>query len=61
MAESDHRLRSKSDFQRFCAELRTSSPNLDDLVEGLRDLAASSLRPTERGRFAHAKIGRAHV
>ena len=54
MAESDHRLRSKSDFQRFCAELRTSSPNLDDLVEGLRDLAASSLRPTERGRFAHA-------
>lgn len=54
MAQGDHRLRSKSDFQRFCAELRTSSPTLDDLVEGLRDLAASSLRPTERGRFAHA-------
>lgn len=54
MAESEHRLRSTSDFQRFCAELRTSSPSLDDLVEGLRDLAASNLRPTERGRFANA-------
>jgi Phosphotransferase enzyme family len=54
MSEGEHRLRSRSDFQRFCAELRTSSPTLDDLVVGLRELAASSLRPLERGRFAHS-------
>lgn len=52
--KGEHRLRSRSEFQRFCAELRTSSPRLDDLVEGLRDLAGSDLRPTERGRFAHS-------
>lgn len=47
-----YRLSSRSDFQRFCAGLRTSSPSLDDLVEGLRALAASPLRPLEKGRFA---------
>jgi hypothetical protein len=54
MSEGEHRLRSRSDFQRFCAGLRTSSPSLDDLVEGLRELAASTLRPLEKGRFAHS-------
>jgi hypothetical protein len=52
-SKEEHRLRSRSDFQRFCAELRTNSPGLDHLVEGLRELALSDLRPTERGRFAH--------
>jgi hypothetical protein len=52
-SKGEQPLRSKSDFQRFCAELRTNSPNLVDLVEGLRALAVSELRPTERGRFAH--------
>lgn len=47
-----YRLGSRSDFQRFCAGLRTSSPSLDDLVEGLRALEASGLRPLEKGRFA---------
>lgn len=46
-------LRSKSDFQRFCAELRTGSHTLEDVVEGLRALVVVDLRPTERGRFAH--------
>lgn len=51
-SKSEHRLRSKTDFQGFCAELRTSSPKLDELVEGLRNLAASDLRAFEKGRFA---------
>ncbi len=52
--KGEHRLRSRSDFQRFCAELRTNSPTLDDLVEALRDLTASELRALEKGRFAHS-------
>jgi hypothetical protein len=51
-SQGEQRLRSKSDFQRFCAELRSSKPGLDELVEALRALAASELRPTDRGRFA---------
>lgn len=51
-SKGEQRLSSKSDFQRFCAELRTGSSRLGDLVEGLRALAVSELRPTERGRFA---------
>jgi len=47
-------LKSKSDFQRFCAELRTISPKLDDVVEALQALSVSELRPTERGRFAQS-------
>jgi hypothetical protein len=50
----EHRLSSRSDFQRFCASLRTSSLSLDDLVEGLGALASSSLRPLDKGRFAHS-------
>lgn len=53
-SKEGHRLRSRSDFQRFCAELRTNLPKLDELVEGLRDLAASELRAIEKGRFAHS-------
>ena len=53
MAEH-HRPSTRSDFQRFCAGLRTSLPSLDDLVEGLRALEASALRPLEKGRFAHS-------
>ncbi|XXY51970.1 phosphotransferase [Sorangium sp. So ce269] len=53
-SKGEHRLRSRSDFQQFCAELRTSSPKLDDLVEGLRNLAASELRAIEKSRFANS-------
>jgi len=49
---NEHGLRSRGDFQRFCAGLRTSSHSLDDVVEGLRALAGSQLRPLEKGRFA---------
>jgi hypothetical protein len=55
MAEQ-HALGSRSDFQRFCAGLRTSSPSLDELVEVLRALEASRLRPLEKGRFAHSIV-----
>lgn len=51
-SSGEQRLRSKSDFQRFCADLRKSSPSLDELVEALRALATSELRPAERVRFA---------
>jgi hypothetical protein len=54
--KGEHRLRSRSEFQRFCAELRTNSPSLDDLVDGLRGLAASELRALEKGRFAHSIV-----
>ena len=52
--KGEHRLSSRSDFQQFCAELRTSPLRLDNLVEGLRELAASELRVLEKGRFAHS-------
>lgn len=51
---SEHVLRTKDDFQRFCAWLETGSPDLDELVEGLRALAASSLRGPDKGRFARS-------
>jgi hypothetical protein len=51
-SKGEQPLRSRDDFQRFCADLRTSAPGLDELVEVLRALATSGLRPTERGRFA---------
>lgn len=52
-SSGEQRLRSRSDFQGFCADLRTSSPGLADLAEGLRALAVSELRPAERSRFAN--------
>ena len=52
-SNGEQRLRSRSDFQRFCADLRTSSPGLEALAKGLRALAVSELRPAERSRFAH--------
>ncbi len=48
----NHRLESKSDFQGFCTGLRASSPSLDDLVEVLRALERSTLRPADKGRLA---------
>lgn len=54
MPDSEHRLRTRDDFQRFCAELRRGAHELDDLVEGLRDLASSELRAIDKGRFAQS-------
>lgn len=50
----EHVLRTQDDFERFCVELQTGSPDLDDLVEGLRALADSTLRSRDKGRLARS-------
>ncbi|MCA9709573.1 MAG: phosphotransferase [Myxococcales bacterium] len=47
-------LHTREDFQRFCADLRRGAPDLDELVEGLRALAASTLGSRDKGRFARS-------
>ena len=54
MPVGEHVLRSRGEFQRFCARLHEGSPDLDELVEGLRALAASDLRSRDKGRFARS-------
>ncbi len=54
MPDNRYGLETRLDFQRFCAELRAEPHGLDDLVEGLRALAASSLRPRDKTRFARS-------
>ena len=52
MSSRDYGLRSRADFQRFCAELRVYSSDLDGMVEALHALVASSLPLRDRTRFA---------
>ncbi|MEM9454909.1 MAG: aminoglycoside phosphotransferase family protein [Myxococcota bacterium] len=54
MSVGEHVLRSRGEFQRFCARLHEGAPDLDELVEGLRALAASDLRSRDKGRFARS-------
>ncbi len=54
MPPSEFGLRSRGDFQRFCADLRNGPHELDDLVEALRALHVSELRPLDKTRFARS-------
>lgn len=56
MLGSEHVLRTRGDFQRFCAGLCSGAYDLDDLVEGLRALAASELRSRDKRRFARSIV-----
>lgn len=45
-------LSSKLDFEQFCSSLRADRPTVDILIVALRSLVASSLRASDRGRYA---------
>lgn len=45
-------LSSKLDFEQFCSSLRAERPTVDVLIVALRSLVASSLRASDRGRYA---------